>query len=66
MKKVIIISLFLGGMTIVSCSKDSCKDCTDCKTLATATLCEDDFESTSDYNDQVANYESDGCNCENN
>ena len=50
-------------MTVVSCSKDSCKECTGCSTLPNATLCEDDFEKTSDYEDQVANYESDGCTC---
>jgi len=65
MKKVIIIGLFLVGMTVVSCSKGSCKECTGCKTLPNATLCEDDFEKTSNYDDQVQNYESDGCTCNN-
>ncbi|MCW8898660.1 MAG: hypothetical protein OQJ96_05270 [Flavobacteriales bacterium] len=62
MKKSIIVGLFLIGIAFVSCSKD-CKECKSCKTLAPATLCEDDFEKTSDYNDQVQNYESDGCVC---
>lgn len=62
MKKVIVIGLFLVGITVVSC-KESCKECTECSTLPTTTLCEDDFEKTSDYEDQVQNYESDGCNC---
>jgi len=63
MKKIIIIGLFLIGIIVVSCSKDSCQECTGCKTLPAATLCEDDFEKTSNYNDQVENYESDGCTC---
>lgn len=63
MKKVIIIGLFLAGMTVISCSKSSCKECTGCSTLPTATLCEEDFEKTSNYDDQVENYESDGCVC---
>jgi hypothetical protein len=65
MKKIILASLICVGVSFVSCSKDSCKECTGCQTLANATLCEDDFEKTSDYNDQVQNYESDGCSCAN-
>ena len=63
MKKLIFAILVCVGMTVVSCSKDSCKECTGCKTLASATLCEDDFEKVSNYDDQVQNYESDGCTC---
>ncbi len=63
MKKLIVTGLICVGMAFISCSKNSCKECTGCKTLANATLCEDDFEKTSNYNDQVANYESDGCAC---
>ena len=62
-RNLLIIGLFCFGLTVVSCSKDSCKECTGCKTLASATLCEDDFEKTSNYNDQVENYQSDGCVC---
>ncbi len=62
-KNVVIIGLFCFGLTVVSCSKDSCKECTNCKTLANTTLCEDDFEKTSNFNDQVENFESDGCSC---
>jgi len=64
-KNLLIAGLFCFGLTFVSCSKNDCKECTNCKTLANATLCEDDFEKTSDFNDQVANYESDGCSCNN-
>ena len=63
MKKAIIIGSFLIGTTVVSCSKDSCKECTNCQTLPSTTLCEDAFEKTSNYEDQVQNYESDGCTC---
>lgn len=64
MKKVIILGLVCVGLTFASCKKDkNCKECTGCKTLAPATLCEDDFEKTSNFNDQVQNYQSDGCIC---
>ena len=63
MKKVTLIGLFLVGTAVVSCSKSNCKECIGCSTLPTTTLCEDDFEKTSNYNDQVENYESDGCTC---
>ena len=63
MKKLLFAGLICVGMVAVSCSKNSCKECTGCNTLPTATLCEDDFEKTSDYDDQVQNYESDGCSC---
>jgi len=33
------------------------------RALIIRALCEDDFEKTSNYNDQVENYESDGCTC---
>ncbi|PIQ15437.1 MAG: hypothetical protein COW67_08400 [Flavobacteriales bacterium CG18_big_fil_WC_8_21_14_2_50_32_9] len=65
MKKSIIVGLFLIGIAFVSCSKNDCKECKNCKTLPQTTLCEDDFEKTSDFNDQVQNYESDGCSCKN-
>ncbi len=65
MRRLIFIGLFCSGMVFVSCGKSSCKECNGCKTLPSATLCEDDFEKTSDYNDQVQNYESDGCVCNN-
>lgn len=64
MKKVIILVSVCVGLTFASCKKDkNCKECTGCKTLAPATLCEDDFEKTSNFNDQVQNYQSDGCIC---
>lgn len=47
----------------VACSSENCKECTSCKTKADAELCEEDFEKTSDFNDQVDNYVSDGCTC---
>jgi hypothetical protein len=65
MNKSILISFILMGLlSTTACKKDkNCKECTGCKTLPTTTLCEDDFEKTSNYEDQVQNYESDGCNC---
>ena len=64
MKKVIILVLVCVGLTFASCKKDkNCKECTGWKTLAPATLCEEDFEKTSNFNDQVQNYQSDGCIC---
>lgn len=65
MKKVLITGVFLAGLTLMSCSKSNCKECTSCETKATATLCEEDFEKTSDYEDQLDNYTSDGCDCKN-
>ncbi len=65
MKNLLLGSIFLLGIAFVSCSKSNCKECTNCKTLSNATLCEKDFQKTSDYNDQIANYESDGCACNN-
>ncbi|PCJ24802.1 MAG: hypothetical protein COA97_09085 [Flavobacteriales bacterium] len=62
-RNLLIASIFCLGIAFTSCSKSNCKECTNCQTLANATLCEDDFEKTSNYNDQVENYESDGCTC---
>ena len=63
MKNLAITSVFLLALFFASCSKDNCKECTNCQTLPNITLCEDDFEKTSNFNDQVENYESDGCTC---
>ncbi len=62
-RNVLMAGLFCFGLAFVSCSKENCKECTNCATLPNITLCEDDFEKTSNYNDQVENYESDGCTC---
>ncbi|MCB0400808.1 MAG: hypothetical protein KDD41_01875 [Flavobacteriales bacterium] len=63
MKKIVLLIIISTGVFMTSCSKKSCKECSGCKTLQSATLCEDDFEKASDYNDQVDNYVSDGCTC---
>ena len=63
MKNLIVPILFCVTLLASSCSSKNCKECTDCKTKVSATLCEDDFEKTSDYNDKIADMESDGCNC---
>ncbi len=65
MKNLFLSSIFFLGVAFLSCKKSTCKECSSCKTKATATLCEDNFQTKSDYNDQVANYESDGCACKN-
>ncbi|TXB65842.1 hypothetical protein FRY74_04545 [Vicingus serpentipes] len=62
MLKIFIPTILVCILTI-SCNKNNCKECTGCKDLPNATLCEDDFEKSSDYNDQVDNYVSNGCNC---
>ena len=63
MKKLLLISLFSSALIFASCSKKGCKECKDCQTKAAETLCEDDFEKTSDYNDKLEDMASDGCNC---
>ncbi len=66
MKKVLFVSLFCFGLTLGSCTKsESCKECTDCKEKASATLCEESFEKTSDFEDKVEDYVSDGGTCVN-
>jgi len=63
MKNIFYVGLFLLTIGFMSCSKDNCKECTNCKTKANATLCEDDFEKTSNFNDEVDVMISDGCTC---
>lgn len=65
MKKILISGIFIFTLFITSCSKDNCKECVDCKTKASATLCEEDFEKTSDYDDKIDDMVSDGCTCTN-
>ena len=63
MKKILFITVCSTALIFASCSKSNCKECTGCDNLPSATLCEDDFEKTSDFNDQVDNYVSNGCEC---
>lgn len=63
MKNLIVLSFILSSIIVVVSCKGECKECTGGKTLSNTTLCEEDFEKTSNYNDQVRNYESDGCTC---
>ena len=66
MKKTLTILLLASAAFLFqSCGKDDgvCKECSGCKTKATATLCEDDFEKASDYSDKIDDMVSDGCNC---
>ena len=63
MKKILLILLCSITLIISSCDKNVCKECIGCDTLSNLTLCEDDFEKTSNFNDQVENYQSDGCTC---
>jgi len=63
MKKVIIPILFSLTLVVASCSSKNCQECTSCLTKANETLCESDFQTTSDYNDKLADMASDGCNC---
>lgn len=61
MKKLFLVACIASFF--VACSSENCKECNGCKTKADAELCEEDFEKTSDFNDQVDNYVSDGCTC---
>ena len=63
MKKFIYPLILMLAVGISSCSKKDCKDCTGCATKADAELCEEDFETSSDFSDQIDNYVSDGCTC---
>ena len=44
-------------------AKDDCKQCNKCLTKVSAEVCEDSFEKSSDYNDKIDDYLSDGCEC---
>lgn len=63
MKKLIFPFAILFITVITSCSSKNCKECTNCLTKSNTELCEDDFETASDYNDKIDDMVSDGCSC---
>ncbi len=63
MKSLFFTSLFCMVIIVTSCGSDDCKECTNCKTKANVTLCEDDFEKSTNFNDEIDNMVSDGCTC---
>ncbi|MDF1672959.1 MAG: hypothetical protein P1U41_05615 [Vicingaceae bacterium] len=63
MKNILLLFVVSTTMLFASCSSKNCKECTNCDTKSNATLCEDDFEKTSDYNDKLDDMISDGCAC---
>ena len=63
MKRVLLASIFTTALVFASCSSKNCKECTGCATKSDQTLCEEDFEKTSDYNDKLDDMASDNCSC---
>lgn len=64
MKKIAFLTtIFLPTFIFISCGNDNCRECTNCKTKANTTLCEDDFEKKSNFDDEVDVMISDGCTC---
>lgn len=64
MKKIIFTStILLSSFFFTSCGDDNCKECTNCKSKANTTLCEEEFEKKSNYDDEIDVMISDGCTC---
>ena len=58
------INLLFVGLALFAFSFTSCKKCQDCECFGdTEEVCEDDFDSKSEYDDAITILEAFGCSC---
>jgi|GEM_PF-250299 hypothetical protein len=58
------INLLFAGLALFAISFTSCSKCQDCECFGdTEEICEDDFDSKSEYKDAITILEAFGCTC---